>query len=149
MLHMKVVERVAPKSSHHKEKNFFLFLSFCIYKQWWCSLSLLWASFCDAHMTSQIITLYTLNSHSAVCQVYLSETGRRKIRLWTRQIILPKKGQLHPVGWRSFEEDWSPVRNREFCLQAAFTLGQNINSSRGLQSACLPCRTRPSLHNWH
>ena len=31
LLYMEVVKRVNPKSSHHKEKNFFLILLFCIY----------------------------------------------------------------------------------------------------------------------
>ena len=63
MLHMKVVKRVNPKSSHHKEKillcYFFNFVSI------WddeCPLNVLWSSF---HDISQTIMLYTLNSYSA------------------------------------------------------------------------------------
>ena len=31
MLYMEVVKKIDPKSSHHKESKFFLFLLFCIY----------------------------------------------------------------------------------------------------------------------
>ena len=62
MLHMRVVTRLNPKSSHHTEKillcYFFNFISI------WddeCSLHLLWSSF---HDISQTIMLYTLNSYS-------------------------------------------------------------------------------------
>ena len=32
---------------------------------------------------SQIIMLYTLNVYSAVCQLYLNKTGRKKVHLLT------------------------------------------------------------------
>ena len=41
LLHRKVVKRVNPKSSHHKEIFFFYFFQFCIYMKWVGSLSLL------------------------------------------------------------------------------------------------------------
>ena len=31
---------------------------------------------------SQIVILYTLNLHSAVCQLYLNKTGRKKKKEW-------------------------------------------------------------------
>lgn len=72
---MKTVKRVNPRSFHHKEENFLPFL-------------LDPYEMMDVHSTyygnnfmmcvSQIILLYTLNLDSAVCQLYLTKTGRKK-----------------------------------------------------------------------
>ena len=71
----KLLNRVNPKSSHHKEKTlFFYFFNFVSIWDDGCSLNLLWSSFRDI---SHIIMLYTLNSYSAVYLLYLSKTGRK------------------------------------------------------------------------
>ena len=60
---MKAVERLNPKSSHHKEKIFFLFILY-LYE-----MVDIHQIFCDNHFMmyiSQIIMLHTINIHSAV-----------------------------------------------------------------------------------
>ena len=55
-------------------------------------------TYCGHHFmmyVSQIIMLYTLNLYSAVCQLYLKKTGRKKLRvliLFMR--ALPPKGPI-------------------------------------------------------
>ena len=60
---MKAVEGLNPKSSHHKEKIFFLFILY-LYE-----MVDIHQIFCDNHFMmyiSQIIMLHTINIHSAV-----------------------------------------------------------------------------------
>ena len=74
---MKVVKRVNPKSSHHKEKVYFFYF-FNVVSIWDDRCSLIWK--CDDHCmmyVSQIIMLYTLNLHCAV-QSCLNNMGRIK-----------------------------------------------------------------------
>ena len=71
---MKAVERVNPKSSHHKEKVFFFFFLFILYLYEMVDIHQI---FCDNHFmmyVSQIIMLHTINIHSAVkcTQCYVS-----------------------------------------------------------------------------
>ena len=85
MLYMKVVKIVNPKSSHHKEKTFFLF-QVSIWDDGFSlnSLGYYWvgqkvdSEFFIRCMLSQIIMLYTLKLYSAVCHLYLNKTGRKK-----------------------------------------------------------------------
>ena len=73
-LGMKVVKRVNPTTSHHKEKVFLSF-SFILY------LCEVMDVHCGDHFmmyVSQIMILYTLNLYSAICQLYLNKTGRRR-----------------------------------------------------------------------
>ena len=67
MLYMKVVKRVKPKSSHHKEKTFFYFFKFVSLWDDGCSLNVLLWSF---HDVSQIIMLYNLNFYSAAYKYF-------------------------------------------------------------------------------
>ena len=86
---MKVVQRVNPKSSHHKEKTFLYFFNFCIHEMMDVPLT-----YCGHHFMmciSQIIMLYTLNLYSAVCQLYLNKIGRKKFEKNTTQKGLRKK----------------------------------------------------------
>ena len=75
MLYMKIVKKVNPKSSRHKEKEyFFYFFNFVSIWDDRCSLT-----YCDKHFmmyVGQIIMLYMLNLYSAVCQLYLNKTER-------------------------------------------------------------------------
>ena len=43
---------------------------------------------------NQIIMLYTLNLYSAVCQLYLNKTGRKKFLLKEISIQKQKKGSM-------------------------------------------------------
>ena len=63
------IKRVNP---HHKEKKFFLSI-------WGDGCSLTYSDHHFMMHVSQIIMLYTLNLYSAVCQLYLNKTGRKKI----------------------------------------------------------------------
>ena len=72
---MKVVKTVNPRSSHHKEKYFFLFFHLCeminVHET------------CGNHFMiygSQIIMLYTLNLYSAVYQLCLNKTARKYLK---------------------------------------------------------------------
>ena len=63
---MKVVKKVNPESSHHKKKKIFYFVS-----------KMMIAVHLMMYVT-QVITLYTLSSYSALYQLYLSKTGKEK-----------------------------------------------------------------------
>lgn len=84
--------RISPKSSHHKEENFFLFLSCSMYVRCGCSLYVLWTFFMMC--VSPVIMLYTLHLNNALHQLYLNKMGSIKwegskkahaqhLRLWT------------------------------------------------------------------
>ena len=75
MLYMRVVQRVNPKSAHHKEKNIFSF-SFILYLYDMMDVHQTYHSNHVMKYLSQIM-LYTLNLCSAVCQSYLSKSGRK------------------------------------------------------------------------
>ena len=95
--------RVNPNSSHHKEKNSFLFLLLCIYIRWWIFPKLI---VIIASLMYVIIMLYTLNLYSAVCQLYLNKTGRKKetnIMEWNQNFCTAKetinKMKRQPTDW--------------------------------------------------
>ena len=70
------------KNVIHTRKTFLFSISFCFYIRWWMC-----TNFCGHHLMmyiSQIIMQCTLNLHSAVYQLYLNETGRKKLN---RKII--------------------------------------------------------------
>ena len=72
---MILVKKVNSKSSHHKGK--YLFTSSLIFYQY--KMINVYRT-CDKHFmmfVSQIM-LYTLNLYSTICQLYLSNTGRKK-----------------------------------------------------------------------
>lgn len=75
MLHLKVVKKESPESSHHTHTHtrFFLSLILLPVGNDGCSLKL-WSS---SHDASQIIIFYTFNLHSAICDLYLSKTGKK------------------------------------------------------------------------
>ena len=62
---MKVIKKVNPKSSHHKENMVFFYIILWVFAK----LIVVIKSLCCA-----------VNSYSAVCQFYLSKTGRKKKR---------------------------------------------------------------------
>ena len=65
-LYMKVVKRVNPKSSHHKEKNFSISLILHLYE-----MVDVHCTYCDQHVMMYVKShhlLYTLNLYSVVCQ---------------------------------------------------------------------------------
>ena len=74
MLYTKVVKRVNPNNSHHKEKIFFISLMY-LYE-----MMDVHQTYCDNHFmtyVSQISMLYTLHLYSDVCQLYLNVTARK------------------------------------------------------------------------
>lgn len=75
MLNTKAVKGVGPKSSHHKEKISFSFILY-LYEM----MIIHWTYSGNHFMmyTSQIIRLYTLNSYSSVCQLYLTSERKKK-----------------------------------------------------------------------
>ena len=72
-------------------------------------------TYCDTHLMmyiSQFITLYTLNLHSAICQLYFNKSRREKQRRqWhPTPVLLPGKshGRRSLVGcspWGRWESD--------------------------------------------
>ena len=72
----KLLRRVNPKSSHHKKKNC-LSISLILYLR---EITDVHQTYCGNHFmmyVSQIIMLYTLNLHSAACQLNLNKTRRK------------------------------------------------------------------------
>ena len=70
------VFRVNHKISHQKEKKLLYFFNIAIWDDG-CSLN-----YCGNHFmmyVSQIIILYTLNLHSAICQLYLNKPKGKKL----------------------------------------------------------------------
>ena len=54
-------------------------------------------TYCGHHFmmqVSQIIMLYTLNLHSAICQLYLNKTRRKKRRLWDKRESMNQVSRL-------------------------------------------------------
>ena len=72
MLYMKAVKKVNPKSSNHKEKIFSI--SLILYLHEMMDVHQIYS---DNHV-SEIIMLYILTLHSALCQLYLNKTDRKK-----------------------------------------------------------------------
>lgn len=65
------------ESSHHKKKHL-LPISFILYPY---EMMDVYETYCDNHFmkyVSHIIMLYTFNLHSAVSQLYLNKTRRKK-----------------------------------------------------------------------
>ena len=75
MLHLKVIKKESPESSHHTHTYTFFPISLILLPVGndGCSLKL-WSS---SHDMSQIIMFYTLNLYSAICEFYLSKTGKK------------------------------------------------------------------------
>ena len=65
---MKVVKRINPKSAHHTHTFFSISLILYLYEMM------------DAHEAC-VIVLYTLSLYTAVCQLYLNKTGRKKKKM--------------------------------------------------------------------
>lgn len=74
MLHMEVIKRVYPKSFHHKKKYFF---NLYLYEK------------IVTNLLCQFLMLCTLNLYSAVCRLYLSKAGRKKmvLQFWKRGVL--------------------------------------------------------------
>lgn len=76
IIHRKIIKGVNPKSSHHKEECYFpSFLSY-LYEAMDVS-----PTHCGHHFmihVNQIIMLYALDVYNEVCQLFLSNTGKKR-----------------------------------------------------------------------
>ena len=69
------VKKVNPKSSHNEENKVFSFILYL------CEMMNIHKTYYNLFMMyiSQIIMLYALNLYSAICQLYLNKTRRKKL----------------------------------------------------------------------
>ena len=81
IIYRKVVNRVIPKGSHHKENifSFFSFFLLSLYEK----MDVSW-TYCGNHFTiyvNQTIMLYLLSLYNHVFQLFLNKTGGKKVEI--------------------------------------------------------------------